>query len=68
MRHQVVEPVAEDRLGDVHVGLHVAEAPDAPDHLAQDQHHPRLADQLDRAAERTVGRVGLQVVHERYRS
>jgi len=41
----------------------IVRAPDAPHDLAQDQHDPRLPDEVDGAAERAVRGVGVEVVH-----
>ena len=60
---EVVQAGAEHRLGHAHVLVHVAEAPDAPHHLAQDQHDPRLPDEVHGAADGAVGSVSREVVH-----
>ena len=49
---EALQPRREDVAGDAEVVLHLVEAADAEEDLAQDQHGPALADDLERASQR----------------
>src|SRR5437764_7473239 len=52
--NQAVEPLGQHRLGDVEMGLELAEAPDAVHRVAHDQERPTLAYHLERGCDRAV--------------